>query len=126
MEEFTVFVKNKPGQLARICDALYRNGVNIEAMATEGTREDGTVKVITNDSITTRRALNQARMPFETNEVLLVKILNRPGELAKVTSKIGDAGVNLESVYLIGDERFAVRVNDIDKARRILKDDILN
>lgn len=126
MEEFTVFVKNKPGQLARVCDTLYRNGVNIESLATEGTREDGTIKIVTNDVTTSKRALEQARIPFETTEVLVVRILNKPGELAKVTGKIGSANVDIKSIYLLGDEKFAIRADNPKKAREILKEDILS
>jgi len=125
MEEFTIYVKNKPGQLARVCDVLYRSGVNIQGTATEGTREDGTIKIITNDVATTKKALEKARIPFDVKEVLLVKILNRPGELAKMTKKIGGRNINIESIYLIGDEKFAVRVNDMGKAKEILKEDLL-
>lgn len=126
MEEFTIFVKNQPGQLARITDALSRNGVNIESLVTEGTREDGTIKVVTSDANTTKRALEQARISFQTKEVLVVKILNRPGELTKVTKKMGAANVNVESIYLLGDEKFAVRANDMKKLREVLKEDLLN
>jgi len=126
MEEFTVFVKNRPGQLSRICDILYRNGVNIESLATEGTREDGTVKILTSDSITTKRALEQAKVPFEAKGVLVVRIMDRPGELAKMTKKMGSANVNIESIYLLENEKFAVRTNDINKTKEILKEDILD
>jgi hypothetical protein len=125
MEEFTVYVKNKPGQLARVCDVLYRNGVNIQGVATEGTREDGTIKIITNDAATTRRALEQVKVPFDVKETFLVKIINRPGELSKITKKMGDNDINIISIYLIGDEKFALRVDDAEKAKKILKEDLL-
>lgn len=125
MEEFTIFMKNNPGELARVCDVLYRNCVNIEAVSSEGTRKDGTIKIVTNDTTTTKRALEQARIPFETKEVLLVKVLNRPGELAKLTKKLGSANINIESVYLLENGKFVMRVNDMNKSREILKEDLL-
>ncbi|MBI2076647.1 MAG: ACT domain-containing protein [Candidatus Aenigmarchaeota archaeon] len=124
MEEFTIYVKNEPGQLAKVCDTLYRNGVNIESLATEGTRKDGTIKMVTNDVVTTKKALEKEKIPFETKEVLVVKIINRPGELAKITKKIGLESVNIESVYMFTDEKFALRVDDTRKTREILKEDL--
>ena len=125
MEEFTVYVKNKPGQLARVCDVLYKNGVNIQGVATEGTREDGTIKIITNDAATTKRALGQAKISFDMKEAFLVKIINRPGELAKITKKLGDNNINVISIYLIGDEKFAIRTDNTNKTKEIVKDNLL-
>ena len=125
MEEFTIFVKNKPGQLAKVCDVLYRNGVNIESLANEGKREDGTIMIITNDAATTRRALTEARIPFEAKEVLVVKVRDRPGELAKLANKIAAENVNIESIYLLENEKFALRVNDMNKVRNALREDVV-
>jgi len=125
MEEFTVYVENKPGSLAMVSEVLSNSAVNIEAIATEGTRKDGTIKIITNDSNTTKTALEKAKMRFTVKEVLIVKVLNRPGELSKVTRKIANGKINIESIYMIGDEKFAIRVDDIRKAKGILKEKLI-
>jgi hypothetical protein len=125
MEEFTIYVKNKPGSLAKVCDILYKNGTNIESLATEGTREDGTIKVITNDVNTTRRALDNEKIKYTVEEVLVVKVLNRPGELAKITRKIADANINLISIYLLGEGKFVLRVDNAEKAREVLGDKLI-
>lgn len=126
MEEFTVYVENKPGSLAMVSEVLSNSAVNIEAIATEGTRKDGTIKIITNDSNTTKTALEKAKMRFTVKEVLIVKVLNRPGELSKVTRKIANGKINIESIYMIGDEKFAIRTDDMNGARYILKERLIN
>ena len=122
MEEFTVYIENKPGSLARVSEVLSRNGVNIEAIATEGTKKDGTIKIITNDSNTTREALEKARIHFTVKEVLSANVINRPGELAKLTRKIANERINVESIYIIGNGKFAIRTDDMEKAKGILKE----
>ncbi|HKZ45262.1 MAG TPA: ACT domain-containing protein [archaeon] len=125
MNEFTIYVKNKPGALAMVCDILYKNGVNIESLATEGTREDGTIKMITNDVNTTRRALDDEKMQYTVEEILVAKVLNRPGELSKLTRKIAEANISIISIYLLGEGKFALRVDNAEKAKEVLKDKIL-
>ena len=34
-------------------------------------------------------------------EVIVVKMINRPGELGKLTRKLANRGVNLESLYIV-------------------------
>jgi len=125
MEEFTILVENKPGSLARVSEILAKSAVNIEAITAEGTRKDGTIKVITNDSNTTKSALEKARIPFTVKEILIVKVINRPGELAKLTRKIANGRINIESIYMISNEKFAVRVDDMGKARTVLKEKLI-
>ena len=74
---------------------------------------------------TTRKALAEVRIPFETNEIVAVKVLNRPGELSKLATALGVAGVNIISVYLLGEGKFALRVDSPQRAREILKRDLL-
>jgi len=122
MEEFTVYIENKPGSLARVSEVLSRNGVNIEAIATEGTKKDGTIKIITNDSNSTREALEKSRIHFTVKEVLSANVINRPGELAKLTRKIANERINVESIYIIGNGKFAIRADDMEKAKGILRE----
>ncbi len=125
MEEFTIYVENKPGSLARVSEVLAKNGVNIEAIATEITGKKGMLKIITSDSNTTKSALENARIRFTVKEVLLVKVVNRPGEVAKLTRDLARERINIESIYMIGDERFAIRADDMVKARGILKEKLI-
>lgn len=125
MEEFTIYVKNRPGSLAHVCDVLYRNGVNVESLATEGTREDGTIKMITTDVSTTKRAFDKERIKYTIDNAFVVKVLNRPGELVKVAKKLAAAGISVVSIYLLGEGRFAIRVDNAERLREVLKDNLI-
>lgn len=126
MEEFTIFIRHKPKQLLRVCDMLSRCEVNIEAVFLEVTGEDAVIKIVTNDPIKTKKAFREAGIPFGTKEVLVVKSHNRPGELNKVTKKLGEANLNIESIYFVRDDKIALRVDDMKKAREVLREDLLS
>jgi len=56
MSVFTVDLKNRPGELARLCEAMADRGVNLILCAT--TRgEDGTVAFIADDEASAEAAL---------------------------------------------------------------------
>lgn len=101
MTEFIVNMENRPGRLAALTEALAAFGVNIEALTAYGHDGEGTVRLITSDSPTTRRVLDEAALAFEEHTVLAVQLPHRPGELARLTRSLADAGVNIDALYVL-------------------------
>ena len=67
---------------------------------------EGTVRLITSDAPTTRRVLTEAALHHEEHTVLAVSLPHRPGELARLTRLLADAGVKLVGVDYISAEQF--------------------
>ena len=101
MTEFVVHMENQPGRLASLTEALAAFGVNIEALAAYGHDGDGTVRLIVDDAPTTRRVLKEAALLHEENTVLTALLPHRPGELARLTRSVADAGVNIDAIYVL-------------------------
>ncbi len=125
MKEFDVFVDNKPGELARVTEALAQSAINVRGLATEKHGAKPIVKVITDDEVSTRRSLERAGFGFEEFEVVMLDLIDRPGEIAKVARKAAKAGLNIESVFLIGKQNsaasLAIITNDMKKAKDVLR-----
>ena len=105
MREFVVAMENQPGRLASLTEALAAFNVNIEALAAHGHDGDATVRLITDDEATTRRVLHEASLRHFENTVLTAQLPHRPGELARLTRALADAGVNIEAVYVLALEQ---------------------
>ncbi len=101
MTEFIVDMENQPGRLAALTEALAVFDVNIEALTAYGHNGEGTVRLITSDAPTTRRVLDEAALSFEEHTVLTVRLPHRPGELARLTRLLADAGVNIDALYVM-------------------------
>jgi hypothetical protein len=101
MTEFIVNMENRPGRLASLTEALATFGVNIEALTAYGHNGEGTVRLITSDAPTTRRVLDEAALQFDEHTVLAVQLPHRPGELARLTRLLADAGVNIDALYVL-------------------------
>jgi hypothetical protein len=123
MSVFTVDLKNQPGELARLCEAMAGRGVNLILCAT--TRgENGTVAFIADDEASAETALTDTAIAYTRRPALTVRMENQPGAGATTFRKLADAGVNtdlLVPVRVSDDLFFAVIcVDDPDKARRAL------
>ena len=123
MSVFTVDLKNQPGELARLCEAMAGRGVNLILCAT--TRgEDATVAFIADDEASAETALAGAGLGYNRRPALTIRMENQPGAGAATFRKLADAGVNadlLVPVRVSDDQFFAVIcVDDPAKARRAL------
>lgn len=125
MKQLTVSLKNEPGALGAVCDALEKVGINIISLFGAGTDEKGFVHLITEDDKTAERVLRLAGYEPIISEVLAVKVLDRPGELAKVVRKLAHAKININYISVLTREKGAVtlllKVDDLKKAIKIVE-----
>ena len=101
MTEFVVAMENRPGRLASLTEALAGAGVNIEALTAYGYDGEATVRLIVSDQTATERILDEAGLHYEERTVLTAHLPHRPGELARLTRKLADAGVNIDAIYVL-------------------------
>lgn len=125
MKQLTVFVDNKVGALAHVCEILGKSGVNLEAITAYGENGGGVIRVVTGDAETAKKALEAAKFRAIEGEVMTVRINDQPGELGKLARRIANAGVNIECIYLLskskGTAEFAIKSDSDEKLRRALK-----
>ena len=123
-QQFTVRLKNEPGALADVAQALADNGIDIRAVAAGGVGSYGCVVLSTNNDTAARDVLRRAKYSFVEGEIVQVAVEDQPGSLARLTRRLADAGVNIESVLVLGRRQgkaeLAVTVDDIEKARKLL------
>ena len=125
MKEFVVQLTHRPGELARVTNALSPLGVNIKSVAAMAVGEQGIMRFIPDDPVTARNALNNDGIRFEENDVVVVLLENQAGELTGVAAKLAEAGVNLLAIYVVGvsDDliELAVISDDPKKAKKLLE-----
>lgn len=121
MKEFKVFVQNKVGELARVTEALAAKAVNVKAIASESGGAESFLRFVTEDVATTEKALRNAGLKYAPSDILDVSLIDRPGELAKIARRLARAGVNVESIYILGTRNgkveIAMVVSDMERAR---------
>ncbi len=125
MKQLTILTENKVGALADVCTELGNNGVNIKAITAQGQGDYGVIRLVTEDEVTSKKALEKLGFRVSVSDILIVNLPDRPGEMAKVARKLSNAGVDVECVYIIGREndkvQVAIKPSSIEHATRALR-----
>lgn len=117
--EFTVGLENKPGTLANMGHVLARAGINIDAIHQISVNEESIVQFIVDFPEKAAIALNQAGIRFTSREVLIVNVLDQPGMLGDVAMVMADAGINIDSIYVMRTGVVVMGVDDLDGAFQV-------
>lgn len=127
MKEITVVANDDVGMLAAVAETLGSVGVNIEAISAYGSEGKAVFRIITNDVTTTLRALSKLPgIKVMESDTLVYRMINRPGELGKITRKLANQGISLESLYIVSRKQDFTEVaiktakEDIGKTKEIL------
>jgi len=97
--EFSIRLDDQPGALAKICRPLAVDGVNILAFQSFPLEGKSQVRIVTDNPTATKSFLDKQKIEYSETQVAQVKLPHRPGELARVASKLGEANININNAY---------------------------
>ena len=123
MKDLAITLEDRPGTMAALGESLGKAGVNIEGFcAITSTGGQGEVHVLIEDAAVAFDALAAAGIEVASEEeVAIVAVEDRPGELGQVSRKLGDAGVNITLAYLATSTRLVFAADDFARARAALE-----
>ena len=123
--QFVVQLKNEPGAMANLAEALAARGVDLRAIGGGGIGDAGHVIMTTADDDTTKAVLEEGGYTFIEGESILTEVDDQPGGMAALSRQLADAGVNIYGHLFLGRwgdrAMFAFVVDDPDRARPILE-----
>ncbi|WP_295087019.1 amino acid-binding protein [Ruminococcus sp.] len=127
VRQISVFVDNKPNQLAGVMKMIKECKINVRALSLADTSDFGIVRMIVNDTDKTVEKLKAASYAVTVTEVVAISIPDSPGQLSRVLDILGTKNVNLEYLYtFLGKSdrsvSFVIRVDDISNASEALTD----
>lgn len=126
MRDCSIQLTNHAGDLARVAQALAHRGVNIKALAGMSIGGVAMARILPDDIVGARSAFEAASIRFTESEVHLVLLENTAGVLATVTNRLGEAGINLEAIYVTGTAddlvELAIVSDNPKKAKKILEE----
>ncbi len=115
--ELTLRLENSPGALARLCQELAREKVNVIAMNLEGS---GVLHLVPDNPVHAAGLLRDRDYALEQREVLYVQLPNGPGAIGAATRALGNAGVNIDYAYAsaVNEHQITALVVAVDDAQR--------
>jgi hypothetical protein len=124
MHAFIVECLNKPGELARVTEAVAAKGINLTSSSTIAYGEKGAIGFLTNDEAGTRSALEQASIAHREVEAVSIELADQSGTLADASRRLATAGVNIEFLVPVamggGRITLAAAVDNVPAAQQAL------
>ncbi|MFP4143969.1 MAG: ACT domain-containing protein [Phycisphaeraceae bacterium] len=100
VRQLSLFLENRPGQLAMACRALGDAGIDILTMSLADTEQFGIFRFIVREPDRALRILEENRFVVSANEVVPLAVAHEPGGLAGVLEKLEQQKLNVEYMYL--------------------------
>ena len=121
--QLALFLDNRPGTLARVCEALAEAKVNIYAISTSDTVDHSVIRMVVSDARKAMLLFEERGTLVVESEVVMVEGDNRPGSLAKIAHKLADNEVNIEYAYCATppDAKKGLLVLRLSNAKKALK-----
>ena len=122
MKQLAVFVANRPGTLAQICQTLADNGINILGISVADAMDHAVLRFVVDKAAVAVHVLGETGLLVLDSDVLAIALDNQPGRLSDVSRALGEADVNIEYAYG-GTSRsdktgtLFLKVSDTDAAR---------
>jgi hypothetical protein len=98
-KEFIVLLEDRPSMLGRVCLALADREVNILALQSFTIGGKMVTRFILDNPQVAKTVLNSQQLTFVEAEIVLAKIQHRPGEIARLASRLGEANININYAY---------------------------
>jgi hypothetical protein len=95
-KEFTVTIEDKPGALGKCFLALAQRGINILVFESYVEERESLVRFVADDPAGANQVLGGLHMIFDENDVAVVRVAHRPGELA---ARLGENRINIDYSY---------------------------
>jgi hypothetical protein len=123
--DIAVYLDDRPGELARLSQILGAADVNIGGMcAVTSGGGAAEVHLLVDDLAPALEALEGAGVEIAgEQEVIVVPLEDRPGALAEVARRLGEAEINITLAYLATSTRLALATNDFEGAMATLRTD---
>jgi hypothetical protein len=125
--DLTVSLEDKPGEGARLGEALGNAGVNIEGMTAMVHEGQGIVHLLVEDAGAARSAIEGAGIKVEGETDVIVgptlpdTLVDTPGQFGKIARALADAGINITLGYMATKSRSVLATSDNARAMEILQ-----
>jgi hypothetical protein len=124
MFDIHIRLDDKPGELGRFGEAMGAAGISIEGGGVFTTGRDGQAHFLVENGEKASRAAQVAGLEVVAIREVLVRRLRQdePGQLGAIGKQLGEAGVNIVTMYSDHANRLILVTDDSDRARAVTEE----
>ena len=130
INQISVFLENKAGELSEITKILADNNVNLRAISIAETSDYGVLRLIADDAEHAAKVLMKNGNVISMTPVSVIEVPDRPAGLSDVLSVLAKADIDIEYMYSLftqndGKAYMVFRVSDKQKLMNEIKNNSL-
>jgi len=120
--QVSVFLENRSGRLADVCELLGENDIDIIAISISDTTDFGILRLILDRPQAAEELLSEERYTVSSTEVFAVRVQDKPGGLSRVLKLLSAEGIDVEYMYAVGKEtRAAIIIMKVGHPRKTIQ-----
>lgn len=96
IQQISVFLENRAGQLSEITKLISDNGIDLQAINIAETSDYGILRLIADDADKASELLRDNGFVFSITPVVAVSVPNVPGGLSTLLGVLADEDINIE------------------------------
>lgn len=128
LKQISVFLPNKPGQLANFFEFLMNNKIYIRSLTVAETEDYGLLLLLVNPFEKCIALLEDTDYLHSVTEVIVVKLSDNITQLYNIAKTLGNHDVNIEYMYTFAEKSSEIstmtvlRLDDNEKGINVLKE----
>jgi len=124
--QLSVSVENKRGALAELCTKLAEKAVNILGLMVPEQPGMAPVRLVVSSIDVAKKIFDGMGLKYTEEQVLFVRLSDKPGQLGKLTRKLTDSGIDVLYAYGsilkgAGKANVILGVSDLETAAKLAK-----
>ncbi len=126
VQQLALFLENKPGALAAVCDALAEAKINIFGLTVSDTTDHAVVRMVVSNAERAMTVFESSGALVVESDVLMIQNDNKPGSLSRIAHALSSKKINIDYGYLASMPSakkglLILRVTDPKRALSVLK-----
>ncbi|MFW9946437.1 MAG: ACT domain-containing protein [Promethearchaeota archaeon] len=124
INQISVFLPNKPGQLAEFFEVLMDNHIYIRSLTVAETEDYGLLLLLVDQFEKCTKLLEERELLYSVTKVVAVRLSDNISALYKIAKLFGSNDVNIEYLYtsIIDDQPLIIfRLDDNESGIEVLK-----
>ena len=125
IKQLSIFLQNRMGSLSKPLEVLTDAGINIRAMCMADTSEFGILRIVVDDPMKGKEALEENNFLVKITEIIGVEMNDEPGGLTDILKVIKENEIDLEYLYAFSHDKsekaiLLLHASDIDELINVL------
>ncbi len=123
VSQISVFAESKPGHLVRVLEVFEKSQISVCGFSASDTGEYGILRFIVDDPERAYQDLHKEGFACVATPVLVLRLEDKPGELARVMEILAKCDINVIYSYSLISTYIALSTYDIEQAEYLLENE---